>query len=81
MLITFTETRRMSEDGFAQKRFETGKTYDVADTCARVALQNRWAHLPLDLGKEIFNCFRSGDPEQQLKALNELTAKQLSNGE
>src|SRR5581483_1515447 len=34
MLITMLGTHRVSEDGFATKRLEKGKTYDIAHTAA-----------------------------------------------
>jgi hypothetical protein len=43
MLVTFLETRRISEDGFTVRRCEQGKTYDLADNAARHAISQGWA--------------------------------------
>ncbi len=43
MKITFTQTRRISEDGFAIRLCEAGQSYDVADTAARMAINAGWA--------------------------------------
>lgn len=43
MLITFLQTRRLSEDTFIVKRFYKDGTYDVADTAARSAIKYGWA--------------------------------------
>lgn len=43
MLITFLETRLISEDGHTVKRFHKGETKEVADAAARAAINNGWA--------------------------------------
>lgn len=43
MLVLFSETRRLSEDGFAVKVYEKGHAYDLADNAARRAINKGWA--------------------------------------
>jgi hypothetical protein len=43
MIITFLQDCRLSEDGFAIKRFAKGQKENVADHAAKYALRNGWA--------------------------------------
>lgn len=43
MLVTFRETRLVSEDGHRLKRCEAGQTYDLAELAACLAIRRGWA--------------------------------------
>lgn len=43
MKVTFTQSRRIIEDGFVVKRFHTGETVDLAEMAACAAIKNGWA--------------------------------------
>jgi len=43
MHILMLETRRGSEEGFAVRRFEGGRRYEVADALARMFIRAGWA--------------------------------------
>jgi hypothetical protein len=43
MRITFTETRRLSQDGFKVEKFEAGTTHDVGRSAACFDIRNGWA--------------------------------------
>ncbi len=45
MIITMKETRKGSEDGFAVKRYEAGKTYGIAHSLAVSFLKMDWAEV------------------------------------
>lgn len=42
MVVVMRTTRLGSEDGHAVRIFETGKSYDIADTLARWFICNGW---------------------------------------
>lgn len=44
MNIKMLHTRIGAEDGFNLREYESGKSYDVADTMARMFLRNGWAY-------------------------------------
>ncbi len=43
MIITMTQTRRGTEDGFTLKRYMKGETYDVLPSLARAFINQGWA--------------------------------------
>jgi hypothetical protein len=80
MWIEMLETHRGSEDGHNQRRFEKNVRYNMADSLARSFLRAGWCiRTSAPLSEDaIFTFFQSRDPMEQLRELNEATARQMA---
>ena len=83
MIIKMLYSKKGSPDGHIVRQYHKGETYDVPQSLAASFLNAGAAFNaePDNMSDdEIFNCFRSGNPERQLEALNSLTMQQIAKG-
>ncbi|QEL18750.1 hypothetical protein [Limnoglobus roseus] len=74
MFVTFTQTRRVSEDGFTPKRCYTGVTYDLAGNAACHAISNGWAREATETEVANFNAANFSENEVMTSVFNSLFA-------
>lgn len=68
--ITMLENRRGCEDGFTVRRYEEGKTYDVADMQARAFVGNGHAVLALDPEAQMIEASKATLNEGEIPVFN-----------
>lgn len=74
MFVTFTQTRRISEDGFTVKRCLPGVTYDLAGNAAIEAMNKGWAREATEIEVANFNAANFSENEVMTSVFKSLFA-------